>query len=434
MNAAAPRRVLFLQGLASAFFRRLGTALEARGHAVHRVNLNGGDKLFWRRPDAIDYRGTLEEWPAALGEILETRRITDIVLFGDCRPLHRVAIKLAAHRAIPVHVFEEGYLRPSWITLELGGVNANSSLPRDAKWYRTAASTLPPFEAAPSAPSSFLRRSVEDVAYNVATVALSWRFAGYRTHRPWHPFVEYAGWLAKFARQPFTRRRSERLMQEIAGSRDPLYLFPLQLDCDYQVREHSPFGRLEPAIDQVVTSFARHAPPDSRLIVKEHPLDNGLTDWLRVTERLATARGVAHRIVYLHEGDLATLLRRARAVVTINSTVGTLALGEGLPVIALGPAIYNFAGLTYQGELDDFWRHGTPADPALFDAFRRVIGARSLVYGGFFSEQALAAAVGGSIARIEAAAAHTSVVVPDRAGHPLAQDGLAAVPFGATTG
>jgi capsular polysaccharide export protein len=434
VSPSLPRRVLFLQGLASAFFTRLGAALESRGHMVYRVNFNGGDRVFWRLPDAIDFRGTREEWPAVLGELLEARRITDIVLFGDCRPLHRVAIKLAAHRAIPVHVFEEGYLRPSWITHELGGVNAYSSLPRDAEWYRSAAKALPPFESVPSPPGNFMRRSMEDVLYNVATVALAWRFPGFRTHRPWHPFVEYAGWLGKFARQPLTQRRSDRLMRVISGSRYPLYLFPLQLDCDFQVREHSRFGRIEPALDQIITSFARHAPRDARLVVKEHPLDNGMTSWQRVTERLATARGVAERVIYLHDGDLAALLRRARAVVTINSTVGTLALGEGLPVIALGQAIYDFAGMTYQGEIDDFWEQGTPADPALFDAFRRVLGARALIYGGFFSEQGLGAAVAGSIAKMEAVAAPTAVVVPGRVDHSLADNGLEVVPAGATTG
>jgi capsular polysaccharide export protein len=115
-----PRRFLFLQGLPTRFFHRLGAALTRRGHAVHKVNFNGGDRLFWRIPGAIDYRGTLETWPGVLTELLDTHDITDIVLFGDCRPLHRVAIRLAAHRAIAVHVFEEGYLRPSWITHELG--------------------------------------------------------------------------------------------------------------------------------------------------------------------------------------------------------------------------------------------------------------------------------------------------------------------------
>src|SRR5262249_6015119 len=152
-------------------------------------------------------------------------------------------------------VFEEGYLRPSWITHELGGVNANSSLPRDPDWYRTAAAALPPWQSVPPVAGNFLRRAAEDIAYNVATVALAWRFPGFRSHRPWHPFVEYAGWLKKFAEQPLARRRSERLMQVITGSRDPFYLFPLQLDCDFQIREHSPFGRIEPALDRILTSF-----------------------------------------------------------------------------------------------------------------------------------------------------------------------------------
>jgi capsular polysaccharide export protein len=331
-------------------------------------------------------------------------------------------------------VFEEGYLRPSWITHQLGGVNAYSSLPRDPEWYLATAQTLPRWEAVPSPPGNFLRRATEDVLYNVATVALAWRFRSYQTHRPWHPFVEYAGWLNKFVRGPLTRRRSDRLMRMIAGSREPIYLLPLQLDCDTQIRQHSPFGRIEPALDHIITSFARHAPPDTKLVIKEHPLDNGMTNWRHVTERLATARGVLDRVIYLHEGDLAVLLRRARAVVTINSTVGTLALGEGLPVIALGQALYDFAGLTYQGDLDDFWQHGPPADPALFDAFRRVIGARTLIYGGFFSEQALAAAVNGSIAKLEAVSAHMAVAVQVGPNQSLAAHGLDAIPAGAATG
>jgi capsular polysaccharide export protein len=431
VTAVQSRRILFLQGLASAFFTRLGAALEARGHQIYRVNFNGGDRLLWRLPGAIDFRGTVEDWPAFLTDLLEARRITDIVLFGDCRPLHRVAITVAALRALAVHVFEEGYLRPSWITHELGGVNAYSSLPRDADWYRAAAAALPPWRAAPPVSGNFLRRATEDVLYNVATTALAWRYPGYRSHRPWHPFVEYAGWLKKFAQQPLAQRRSDRLMREIAGGREPMYLFPLQLDCDFQIREHSPFGRIEPALDRIISSFARHAPQPSQLVIKAHPLDNGLINWRRITERIATARGVAARVVYLDDGDLAMLLGRARSVVTINSTVGTLALGEGLPVIALGKAIYDFAGMTFQGTLDDFWAHGTPPDAALFDAFRRVITASALVYGGFFSEQGLTAAVNGSVARIEAVAVPTHVSVHATS---AAQPDLGAVPAGAIPG
>jgi len=44
--------------------------------------------------------------------------ITDIILFGDCRPVHAAAIAIAKRHQIPHYVFEEGYLRPNWITLE----------------------------------------------------------------------------------------------------------------------------------------------------------------------------------------------------------------------------------------------------------------------------------------------------------------------------
>ncbi len=67
---------------------------------------------FWRLPGAVDYRGDLADWPAFLSERLDEWSVTDIVLFGDCRPLHRAAINIAARRRIRAHVFEEGYLRP----------------------------------------------------------------------------------------------------------------------------------------------------------------------------------------------------------------------------------------------------------------------------------------------------------------------------------
>src|SRR5258707_15036557 len=105
--APALRHILFLQGLASWFFDRLGRALAARGHAVQRVNFNGGDRLFWRLPGAIDYRGHLRDWPVFLDRLLIERQVSDIILFGDSRPLHRAAIPVAAARGIRLHVIEE---------------------------------------------------------------------------------------------------------------------------------------------------------------------------------------------------------------------------------------------------------------------------------------------------------------------------------------
>src|SRR5258708_38630337 len=59
--ASRTRSFLFLQGPISDFSERLGRALLARGHRVHRVNLHLGDQLFWRLP-ATHFRGRFDEW------------------------------------------------------------------------------------------------------------------------------------------------------------------------------------------------------------------------------------------------------------------------------------------------------------------------------------------------------------------------------------
>ncbi len=129
----AARSFLFLQGPIGPFFRRLGKALAARGHKVIRVNFNGGDVYDWPWPHAVMYRDTPEAFPAWIAALARKHDVTDLVLIGDCRPLH-VAAGDVLRRWRPelrVHVFEEGYLRPDTITLEFDGVNARSSLPRD---------------------------------------------------------------------------------------------------------------------------------------------------------------------------------------------------------------------------------------------------------------------------------------------------------------
>src|SRR5215469_7989323 len=396
------RAFLFLQGMATRFFERLGRALADRGHAVHRVNFNAGDRAFWRLSGAIDFCGRPGEWPEFLDRLIVDRAVSDIILFGDCRPLHRAAIRVAERRMLRVHVVEEGYLRPDWITFEEGGVNGHSALPRDPGWYFERACLLPNWSDPPPVPGSFRRRAFEDVVYTLTSMAGMWRFPHYATHRPYYQLVEYAGWLRRLALKRRAERRAAAAIEALPTAGEPLFLFPLQLDCDYQVRVHSPFRAMHLAIEYVLASFARHAPPAARLIVKLHPLDSGLVDWVAITSYLGVELGIADRLVILDGGDLGALLTRKPAVVTVNSTVGTLALSAGLPVVALGKAIYDIAGLTFQGELDDFWRAPTPPDAELFDAFRRVLAARCLIPGSFFNEAGLRLAVDGAIERLEA--------------------------------
>ena len=397
------RGFLFLQGLASRFFEQLGRALAARGHRVRRVNFNGGDRAFWRLPGAVDFRGRAEEWPDFLDRLLDSERIGDVVLFGDCRPLHGAAIAVAQARGARVWVVEEGYLRPDWITFEQNGVNGHSSLPRNPDWYRHEAARLPEWRAPPAAPGTFRRRAAEDVLYWSSCVMAMQRFPHYRSHRPYHQMIEYAGWLRRLALKRGAERRARAAIAELAQCREPVFLFPLQLDCDYQMRRHSPFRAVHLAIEHVLASFAEHAPPAARLAVKLHPLDSGLYDWAAITRHVGVGLGIADRLAILDGGSLPELLLRARGVVTVNSTVGTLALAEGRPVIALGTAIYDMPGLTFQGELGAFWTEAGPPDPVLFDAFRRVLADRVLIPGSFFSRKGLKIAAEAAAGRLETA-------------------------------
>ncbi len=415
------RSFLFLQGMASQFFSRLGLALRDRGHVVSRVNFNAGDRLFWPLGGALDFRSRAADWPDFLTEVLVSRKVTDIILFGDCRPLHRQAIQLARSLQLTVHVCEEGYLRPHWVTFERDGVNGHSSLPRNPDWYREASASLPPLGPTPSVPSSFRKRAWDDLVYNAAAIALSPFYPHYQTHRPRHRLVEYAGWSRKMANRPLTRRRTAAAAQRITPQ-SRFFLLPLQLNCDTQIRLHSQFGSMTPVIAKILESFARHAPPDTMLVVKEHPLDDGLVAWHRVVDRLAAEAGIADRVVYLETGSIDELIARTLGVVTVNSTTGTLALAAGVPVVTLGTAIYDIAGLTHQGPLDGFWVAPTAPDPALFAAFRQVLADRCLLVGSFFSEQGIQSLVRNAVARLEASApGHAMQVATDqvRCAQPL---------------
>lgn len=395
------RRVLLLQGLMGPFFRQLGIGLREAGHAVFKVNFNGGDRFYWRLPNGIDYLGDPADWPVFLNGLLEEHSITDIMLFGDCRDHHAQALEICRTAGVRAYVFEEGYIRPDWVTMELGGVNGHSSLPRDPQWYRDTAAGLPSLPEHRRVLSSFRRRATEGLLYNAADVLSRWRYSKWTTHRPWHPLVEGAGWARKLNHRKARQRQAAQLIEDLVTKNGSYFLFPLQLDSDAQIRLHSPFAGVADALKLAIDSFAAHAASGDRLVVKEHPLDNGVRDWELETHDLAVRAGVQDRVDYLAWGDIETVAESARGMVTINSTSGTLGLAKGLPVIVLGTAIYDIPSLTCQSSLDQFWQDPTPPDMATFNAFRRVLIDQCLIPGGFFSNEALGKVVKHAIARFE---------------------------------
>lgn len=397
------RAFLFLQGNSSHFFLALGHALVDRGYHVRRINLCGGDRFFWGDWNAVDYRGAPDDFVAFARDLIVAEGISDIIMHNDCRPLHRAIIDAIDGMGCRIWVFEEGYIRPHWLTLEEGGINGYSPLLRDPSLLSGHGDGDVPDEPDfVSLESAMRRRVIYDFQWQIWNY-LGWlRYPRYRTHRPFPIWAEYATWVRRLVTLPFRGRQARRTVDCLAKGRDPYFVFPMQLDSDSQVRLHSSHPDMTSALEYVISSFASHMPAPCRLVVKAHPLDNGWTNFRRRVRMLAGRYGISDRVDYIDGGDLQALIGSARGVVTLNSTVGLTALGLGRPLICLGTAIFDRPGLTFQGGLDQFWSSATTPDKGLFADFRRQLLTRSMINGDYYTPMGIRLAVANAIARFEA--------------------------------
>lgn len=400
-EAFAGRCVLFLQGPASPFGIRLARALSRRGARIVKVHLCGGDLVFWPGRARL-YRGRSEEWPAYVERLMVEEAVSDLVLFGDCRPYHAPAVKVGRARGVRLHLLEEGYVRPGWITCEEHGVNDHSDLPRAPDAVLAAASRAgEPVEGRAPLAEPFVRRAFWDVAWHAGHAALAPLFPRYRRHTLVHPARDYAGWLARWLTMAGAAQR-DRVARARLRDGAPYFLLPLQLEGDYQMRVHSSFRSVEEVVRLVLASFARAAPADARLVVKRHPYDTSLPATGRMVARLADEHGIGARVVFIERGEIDALVAASAGVVLVNSTTALPALQHGRPLKVLGRATYDMPGLAHQGTLDAFWREAAPPDAALVRAYRRVVLARTQIPGGFFAPATIERAVEGLLARMAA--------------------------------
>lgn len=174
----------------------------------------------------------------------------------------------------------------------------------------------------------------------------------------------------------------------------------MQLAQDYQIRASSPYDDYADMIAEILDSMASAAPPERRLIVKMHPLDSDYLGWKRRVPEMARARGLGDRVEIIRGGDLGTLIRHSKGAVMANSTVGLHCLREGVPVKALGSAIYDIPGLTHQGPLDTFWSAPEPVDRSLEADFVRALAREIQVKGSFFHKDGRKRAVRETVERL----------------------------------
>jgi len=371
------RRFLIVSAPFGPFSRHLAAELRRRGASVTRVLFNAGDLMDWGGDHAIRFQQGPEAWPEAF-RALANDGFTDILTFGEGGPYNRAVLDQAASARANVWVLENGYFRPHWITVERNGVNARSNLPRSADGYPAPPPEEPPFQPA----GRILPAHVVNLSlYHLIQLPGRPLFPRYGKPYTQPAWKQCAGHIWRFIRLRFTPR-SHADAARIAA-RGPFFLVCLQREGDAQLLAYSAFKSNAEFMARVFDSFAAHADPADRLVVKNHPLDPGLIDLKRQTLRLAAERGLAGRVDFIDGGLLAQLCRASRGMVVNNSTAALSALGFGTPVKVLGDAFFDFEGLTDQKPLDAFWAAPTPADHDLFVRFRAHVMARTQVNGNY---------------------------------------------------
>ncbi len=384
-----PRNVLLLQGPVGPFFRKFATQLEDNGHNVLKVNLNGGDLFFYRHGNTESFTGSIVTWPSWVESLMVERSIDRIYLFGDCRRYHRLAVAIANRLDIEVYVFEEGYVRPNYTTLEKGGVNGHSTAcSKDELRERLESVELDKKDSVnPSAPVSnvFVSAACSAMKYYIASSVMRWKFPGYEHHRALRVLSEGSFWIRSGVRKVWYKLTEKRVGKRLISGEESYFLVPLQVHNDTQVTQHSDYGGVEEFIERVIISFASAA-PHGKLVFKHHPYDRGYKSYKRKIRSLEKEHNVTGRVYYVHDTDLPQLLQNARGSVLINSTVGISSLYHQTPVVAMGEAIYDLPGLTYQGSLEAFWGNPGKVDQDLFKKFRQYLIKKTQVNGSVYSD------------------------------------------------
>ena len=383
------RMFLFLQGPHGPFFSQLACALESYGHATNQIGFNQGDKIFWaNKRSFIPFTLPIHAWSGFLQREFREKQITDLVIYNDTRPLHKTAIQAAHAKGINVHIFEEGYLRPYWITYERDGSNGNSKL------MSLAQSAVVPDHLtrgpdpvhAPCHWGDMREHIFYGAVYHWCILCANRQFPNFTSHREISIRKEFRLHLKQLVFTP--ARIAARFWANLTLKcrTFPYHLILMQLQHDSAFQNHSPFKTNASFLELTLRSFANNAPPHHHLVIKAHPLEDGRSEIAYHLRRLGTKFGINRRIHYLPGGKLAHVLDPALSVVTVNSTAGQQALWRGIPVKTLGQAIYNHDKFISKQSLDAFFAHPKAPNLQAYKAFRNFLLQTSQIPGGFYSK------------------------------------------------
>ncbi|EEX9039195.1 capsular biosynthesis protein [Escherichia coli] len=365
-------KYLLLQGPMGPFFNDLAELLESAGRYSMSVVFNGGDYFYNRKRNFRCYYESSDNFSVWLQNLYYEFNYDTILCFGDCRALHKEAKFWAISQGIRFLVFEEGYLRPQFITLEEGGVNAFSSLPREANFYRKKFNIINPHTV--NIKPLMWKRMWHAMWYYFMGWYYRHEYPHYRHHKTFSIRSEAFCWGRAYWRKVLYFIKDFNILSKLKGDLNQrYYLMLLQVYNDSQIRNHSHYHDVRDYINEVMLSFSCNARKDSILVIKHHPMDRGHRQYNSLITQLSKDYCIEGRVLYIHDLPMPELLRHTKGVVTINSTAGISTLIHNKPLKVMGEALYDIEGLTYQNSLDEFWNAKFKPDMELFNNFKQYL-------------------------------------------------------------
>jgi capsular polysaccharide export protein len=371
--------VLFLQSPYSYLFKDIGKSLEEKNINTFYWIFNQGDKVLYKglntfnvhknvkkyiksnSKKSYDYRKldslnnyytqklqkhekrnlTLYEkkYFLAYMSILEDFIISNDVKFilcqNDTRWQHDLAKRVADKLNIKVFVFELGLFRPNTITIDSKGVNYNNSVPREPAFYENYKKESFNLKNDTTIQQNKFKRDLIVAKYIFAhTVGKV-----LKTNSIENKDLNLFEYISRFYKSYILKKREELI------SLPQKYIFvPFQVNDDSQILVHSNFHNITEFIETVINGvdeYNLNYKDNLSIVFKEHPMDIGKVNY----EGLYNNYRDRKDLIFLKSGDVSSLISKAEAVITINSTVGLEAIEEYKPVICMGNAFYCISGI-----------------------------------------------------------------------------------------
>ena len=376
--------VLFLVGPIGTFFSRLANFLEKNNVKTYKISFPFYEHGFSKK-SKIKYNDDISQFKEFLEEIIIKKRIKHIFMYGNVLIPHKQALSLCEELNkkdyfINSHIFELGYLRPHYVTLENKGVNYTSSFILNSAFYEKQSS----FKRYPVPIKQGLRfRKI-------------WKFISFVNHcfqnykivefehklqpKPIYLWFQLKGFLLKYI-----YNISEKKLKIRNFSNSPFFIVILQVATDSQILIGSKFLDNKEFIYKVIKNFSESKLLNTKLVFKHHPRDRGYNNYSKFIIKVSREFNISDKVSYIHDFPLSKIFKNnyCKGTVLINSTVAYQALSHSVPIKALGIAPYNFEGLTDQKDLASFFRNPKKVDQLLFRKFYKYILENSQINGNF---------------------------------------------------